>query len=237
MTITNNTSQRVLATKFLRTTKGGRWGIFLFILIVLILLSSVFYLVLPITKVTVYPEILTWQDDLPINVSLNIVKTSLATSTIPGRLLEADEASVFSKEKNMVMRSVEDNKIIFLQKDFDEVIDQSIKKKLSADITITKIDINQNEFWRIARSKDLFQGLLGVKINYYYNLPLSSWPVEIKGLDIGKATNVLESKSGVAKVVIDFYPGFLANFSQKISPRGQAITFTLDTGAKTSILK
>lgn len=234
----NNSNQRILPTQFLQSTKKSRAGVYIFIAGVLMVLLGVSFKIWPITEVTITPSVLFYEDEVSVNISLDLFDPSPATMTIPGRLLTIGEDVNYLIQQGYLVKKIEGTAIVFLEQDLQNMVVESAKRILSDSITVLydNIDISDG-YWNSTESKTLYQGKMEVAVAYYYDFPIDKWRQELVGLKKSEALQILQSKPGVGKVRIEFYPIIMANISQIISSRGQAVRFTLDTDSKTSILE
>jgi len=228
--VTSEKVTRVIKISSVRATRNSRLGIFSFIGLVLLLLLGIAWQSWPIVNVIIQPKQEQIVTDLAVNVFIGIAQTSGATATIPGRYLTLTDNREQLLATGYAMRTIDNETIIFETSALNQQILQSLKKIMPQGAILIPASLEVKEkSWQKLSAGNLYRAQVVAKASYYNELSFNHWSDEIIGLAITDARQILQSKVGVDQVKIEFYPFFLAKFSQKIPRDSSRLRFRLDT--------
>lgn len=224
-----NKSKRVIGVGYLRTTRGSRVLITLFVVCGLFLLIGILSKVWPIVKITIRPNIMNLASQLDIKIDLDTKSSQPVTRSIPGRIKQLGEDDNLLIQQNLLVKTVNGVSIVFSKDDLVLIGKQSLAKIIPPGSVILADTMSIGDgYWTMSDSGRVFYGNFDVNISYYQELPLSNWVEEIIGIDKDEAVSILSKKAGVAGVDMVVYPSFLANFSKKLPKSKSGIRLTLD---------
>lgn len=230
----SNPTQQVSRAVWVHSSRGGKYWLYLFLLLVLLALVGALSIVWPIVTVELIPKTETIALEIPLKLDLDITQPNQAARLVPGytqsglpqthvELVEyatpagavfADRALVTAIAETALAEATGDSR-------------QAVPGTL-------RLVPGQASVGPGGRS---FQFKLKAEWEVYPNLALQTLAREIAGHSFKQGLAFLRAEPGVSDVRISVFPLFFANLSQKFPKQASRLNLRLDIPAKPSILK
>lgn len=217
-----------------RRSHGWLWG---FLVCTLGLALGAAWLVLPMARIIITPNLEQFKVDGSIKVDLDADKLLAETGVVPGKLMGTGN-TVTTMLKGVRTLQLDRAVVTYFTKDADSAVMAAVRRAVGEEYDFSEplpaID------WKAPQptaSGKMAIVPFSLTVDRYRKFSASEWKTRVKSVGVADAETWLSSQAGVASSAIEIYPKFLANFSKKMPSRETRITISLDIGGKTSILE
>lgn len=221
------------------SSRHGRRWLYLFLVFCLALVGSLFFLILPLVRVTIVPELEYINVAQVLKIDLDVSNVLPVAEVIPGELsLSSEGVKKMGETSDIRSVKVDDSLVFYNSAQAQQVIDLALAKAVGSDYLLVpgSLSITEGQIKKLPSGRS-FSLPLTVKAQVYRKFPTSEWLSYLPGLTLEEAEAKLSEYPGVSQVKIKLYPSFFARLSQILPNTAGAYRFSLDINGKSSILK